>query len=451
MAVRHPFGGGAAEWTFTVGAGNAVTAASTVEVTGWSSRTGGTQYTDLAADQAGTTTFDHVDSEDGSSGTAPAQIPPFWGPAGIRGMWLSGNGGPRVWVETTDAAEYGGQVGGAAPALRPIVPLYEYPSFAGSGWDDLGALGYGAVIANPASGPGAVYNSDWGREIDSARAAGMKVLGYVTTDPTGLGGATAGSQPLATVRADIDGWYSLYDVDGIFFDLTPTGVTAVLGSYVTAICDYTHSKGAAQLAVINPGTYPLTADYVDAADVACVYEGDYTANNYLAASVPGYATWVGQYPPTKYLHLVYNVTDLTELAAAADHAVELGVGYFYAADTNSAWLTLPAYWADEVALLRESHPVLDPLDRRNQHGAVPSHHLSWDAARKGRATLNGTTAVPVSTAAVTATSDIQLTIQSPGAVNPPGSPYVSTRTAGTSFSIKSTVASDNSVVGWELK
>lgn len=67
-------------------------------------------------------------------------------------------------------------------------------------------------------------------------------------------------------------------------------------------------------------------------------------------------------------------------------------------------------------------------------------------AKMGTATLNGTTAVTVTTSAVTATSRILLTINTPGGT--PASAYVFTRTAGTSFQIKSTGASDTSTVAW---
>jgi pectate lyase-like protein len=69
-------------------------------------------------------------------------------------------------------------------------------------------------------------------------------------------------------------------------------------------------------------------------------------------------------------------------------------------------------------------------------------------ARMGVATLNGTTAVTIANTSVTVASRIQLTIQAPGGT--PGSPYVFTRTAGTSFQIKSTSASDTSTVAWML-
>jgi hypothetical protein len=70
-------------------------------------------------------------------------------------------------------------------------------------------------------------------------------------------------------------------------------------------------------------------------------------------------------------------------------------------------------------------------------------------AKQGTATLNGTTAVVVSNTSVTATSRIFLTIQAPGG-GTTGSPYVSARTAGTSFSIKSTGAGDTSTVAYEI-
>ncbi|MEV8530079.1 hypothetical protein AB0451_39405 [Streptomyces sp. NPDC052000] len=67
-------------------------------------------------------------------------------------------------------------------------------------------------------------------------------------------------------------------------------------------------------------------------------------------------------------------------------------------------------------------------------------------ATMGTAVLNGTTAVVVNTTKVTASSNIILTIQTPGGTV--ASPYVSARTAGTSFSVKSTGASDTSTVSW---
>lgn len=66
-------------------------------------------------------------------------------------------------------------------------------------------------------------------------------------------------------------------------------------------------------------------------------------------------------------------------------------------------------------------------------------------ARMGTATLVAGT-VTVSTTAVTANSRIMLTAQNSGAA--PGALRISARTAGTSFAITSTSATDTSLVAW---
>ena len=70
-------------------------------------------------------------------------------------------------------------------------------------------------------------------------------------------------------------------------------------------------------------------------------------------------------------------------------------------------------------------------------------------ASAGTATLSSGT-VTVSTTAVTANSIIFLTTQNPGTVANLGEHYIGTITAGTSFVINSTNASDNSTVGWMI-
>lgn len=65
----------------------------------------------------------------------------------------------------------------------------------------------------------------------------------------------------------------------------------------------------------------------------------------------------------------------------------------------------------------------------------------------GTATLNGTTAVTVSTAAVDANSLIMTAVQ-PG-TTPVGVPFVATKTNGSGFTLKSTSNSDTAVtVAW---
>ena len=67
----------------------------------------------------------------------------------------------------------------------------------------------------------------------------------------------------------------------------------------------------------------------------------------------------------------------------------------------------------------------------------------------GKVTLNGTSAVTVSTTAVDSNSLVLLTVQPTTA--PVGIPYVATITSGTGFTLKSTSASDTAVVcAWSI-
>lgn len=67
----------------------------------------------------------------------------------------------------------------------------------------------------------------------------------------------------------------------------------------------------------------------------------------------------------------------------------------------------------------------------------------------GTVTLNGTSAVSVAAAGISANSMVFLTVQPTTA--PVGIPYVATITAGTGFTVKSTSASDTAVVvAWQI-
>jgi len=67
----------------------------------------------------------------------------------------------------------------------------------------------------------------------------------------------------------------------------------------------------------------------------------------------------------------------------------------------------------------------------------------------GTVTLNGTTAVTVSTSAVDSNSLVLLTVQ-PGTA-PVGIPYVASVSAGSGFTVKSTSSSDTAVVvAWAI-
>lgn len=103
---RHPFGGGIGDWVFQTSEGGVVSVAPGAVVTFSNARDGGSAYTSLSEDAAGTTLITSVVSSDGSlAGYVAGDYPIFYGPPGVRFMWASADGGPRKIIFANDMAE----------------------------------------------------------------------------------------------------------------------------------------------------------------------------------------------------------------------------------------------------------------------------------------------------------------------------------------------------------
>lgn len=101
---------------------------------------------------------------------------------------------------------------------------------------------------------------------------------------------------------------------------------------------------------------------------------------------------------------------------------------------------------------RENRPSWEVVSDQGVAGAVAAiakFEASRTDPRHGVATLV-TGAKVVTTTAVTASSRIFLTTQSLGTVTAPKPIAVTARTAGTSFTITSSDATDTSTVAWEI-
>jgi len=117
---RFPFAGGVADWTFTAvdavaGFDNLAQVVGGVPVTFWSAEVGGVQHTDLlTADGAATSTITSA-AGDVAGGRATGQIPPLFGPNGVKRMWAQAGTGPRALMVTT--APDGDDLGMILPPL----------------------------------------------------------------------------------------------------------------------------------------------------------------------------------------------------------------------------------------------------------------------------------------------------------------------------------------------
>ena len=100
--MRYRFGGGIADWTFRAvtagGVDGLAQLAAGEQITGWSDREGGSQYTHLL-DSDGNPVASVVSAE---SGAGVGQIPVFWGPDGVQAMWVQAGTGPRALLVTSD-------------------------------------------------------------------------------------------------------------------------------------------------------------------------------------------------------------------------------------------------------------------------------------------------------------------------------------------------------------
>lgn len=97
--TRRRFGGGIADWAFTLTGQNVPVLAPGATVTLWSASAGGTQYTDLATAVDGSGAISVVSA---GIGVTAGQIPEFYGPDEVAFMWASANENPRVLMECND-------------------------------------------------------------------------------------------------------------------------------------------------------------------------------------------------------------------------------------------------------------------------------------------------------------------------------------------------------------
>lgn len=97
--ARHRFGS-IADYVISLGAANAATLEPGTAVTCWNAAVAGTQYTDLT-DSDGTTPLASLVAD------ANGAVPEFFGPDGVRSMYLDANGGagPRRRTVATDVGE----------------------------------------------------------------------------------------------------------------------------------------------------------------------------------------------------------------------------------------------------------------------------------------------------------------------------------------------------------
>lgn len=237
-----------------------------------------------------------------------------------------------------------------AAKLEIVVPAYFYPS-AGSDWNKLNAAAAKVpvtAIMNPFNGPGNSLDSNYASAVNSLRAAGGHVIGYVYS--------SYATRPQQQVIADIDRYDSWYNVDGIFVDeMTNTGPADRLNYYRDL---YNHVKviDPTWQVMGNPGTTTIE-QYLTwpTADRLMVFEN-------VGSAYPGHvpSSWNFNYNRSKFVHLVHTESSSANMLADLNLAVQRNAGGIYVTDDvlNNPWDRVPTYWnalVDAVAVINADY------------------------------------------------------------------------------------------------
>ena len=194
------------------------------------------------------------------------------------------------------------------------------------------------VIINPASGPGTASNPDYVNALTNAKAAGYKVLGYVSTN--------YGNRPYADANDDVLKYKTWYPtIDGIFLDEVPT--TAAKVAYYQNRVTNINGKFGATIIVLNQGTQDPTDQYMHFTAttgtrfINVTFEGDYS--NYLTVTWPA---WMQTFPAKRFAHIIKNVPS-ANLVSVMELASEANAFYVYPTDSG-AYNVLPTEYTTKI-------------------------------------------------------------------------------------------------------
>lgn len=262
-----------------------------------------------------------------------------------------------------------------AAAIEIVVPAYFYPSSSGSDWGDLDTAAQRVpitAIMNPNSGPGNSLNSDYTNVVDSLRAEGGRVIGYVSS--------SYANRPLQQVLDDIDKYAAWYDIDGIFVDeMTNDSQTSHLDFY-QSVYDHIKSIDAGWEVMGNPGT-ATQEDYLTrpAADRLMVFES--YGSTYLSHTP---SAWNASYDSSRFVDLLHqlNPSDIATMEQYVDVAVSRNVGGVYFTDDTlpNPWDRLPAFW-DQLVAKVEGVNSFTPGPQETLSNPLASGVITIDSAR----------------------------------------------------------------------
>jgi hypothetical protein len=225
-----------------------------------------------------------------------------------------------------------------AGTVHLIVPAYWDPD---DQWQQIiaSAPTVGMIIFNPNSGPGTAAKPGYAAAIAQAQKAGIKVLGYVSTQ--------YGARAEADIDADVNGYYSLYSPSGIYFAEGPTADTCdtLQAEYqrLTALALSHDSRATLAIGTRFCPTFITFSDLmVEFAETYSMYQ------SYVSPS------WMPGGSPGRFVHFISEVPD-ADASQVLSRAIGLGAGWVFTTDGTAPnpWGALPSYFDQEVTALRQ--------------------------------------------------------------------------------------------------
>ena len=240
---------------------------------------------------------------------------------------------------------------GYGDAIQSVaVPSYFYPTWynasdGNKAWERMQAAAPYCSIAiiNPSSGAGAAINSDYAEQTLRARAAGLHIYGYISTNYAAIS--------TAIIQEQIDNYFTWYHVDGIFFDEASSNTEDV--AYYKSLYQYVKAKQSNAIVVLNHGQPSFDESYMQACDITLNFEN--TTSTYMSATFPN---WTIHYPSHRFWHVCYGLTSPSEIPDLISKTKENRAGNIYftndtMADSNP-YDALPddTYWQPLITAVK---------------------------------------------------------------------------------------------------
>jgi hypothetical protein len=198
------------------------------------------------------------------------------------------------------------------------------------------------AIINPIDGPGTVKSAHTALWAGRLKLACSAVTGYVST--------RWGAVSQASVKEQIDKYYTWYKCNGIFFDEMSDRIAQV--PYYQALYNYASAKG--MRVVTNPGT-AVPVNYFAAIDYVVTFENPLSGG--FMTHTP--AAWTTTRPLSKFAAIVYE-TPQAQWKAVVDRAIALRYGWIFVGnhtDPDPFGLT-PAYQSELADYVRRRNAGL---------------------------------------------------------------------------------------------